>query len=72
MKEEEAKEKWCPMYRVAVEEHGSADNRGNTDEVFHHRCLASGCMMWRWDTTHSSSGKVASDEGHCGLAAVTL
>lgn len=35
MTEEEAKTKWCPMVRKTMW----------YDQV----CLASGCMMWRWE-----------------------
>jgi len=61
MTEDEAKKKWCPMYRVSVETRGSADNRGNIDTVNNYKCLASFCMAWRWKWWNKKSG-------YCGLA----
>lgn len=47
MIEEEAKKKWCPMVRIAVEPgQGIFDNRQYNGVVT--SCLASNCMMWRW------------------------
>ena len=62
MTEDEAKKKWCPMYRVSVEPNGSADNRGNIDTVDNYRCLASFCMAWQWDGVPNY--------GYCGLIRV--
>jgi len=54
MTEQEARTKWCPMARVSTYSVGnpaeSAANR--TDEGTPYpasRCIASDCMMWRWD-----------------------
>jgi len=63
MTEDEAKKKWCPMYRVSVEPNGSADNRGKYDTVNNYRCLASFCMAWQWDVVHPNYG-------YCGLIRV--
>lgn len=38
--EAEAKTKWCPM--------ASYRNRGGPQADSKARCLASGCMAWRW------------------------
>ena len=54
MTENEAKTKWCPMFRSSVEPNGSADNRGIMNEAGCHKstlCIASECMAWRWDWT---------------------
>jgi hypothetical protein len=61
MTEDEAKQKWCPMTR---DEH-------------HNRCIASGCMMWRWDYSPREVKRYVEvnpestppeADGHCGLA----
>ena len=73
--EQEARTKWCPMARVArfgiekselgntVEAIVGSCNRDalgkSPNPIGSCRCIASDCMMWRWD--------IAS-EGHCGLA----
>ena len=66
MTEEQAKTKWCPQSRKIY--HGyatlggpfgygyaAAYNRGSKADL---KCLASGCMMWRWqwlsDDRHKS------------------
>lgn len=60
MTPEEAKKRWCPFVRHTVwfESRGATDNR--TDDVLKTRCLADGCMAWRWDG--------GLDNGYCGLA----
>jgi len=75
MTEEQAKTKWCPMVRVfmSTEEGAAAASVNSTQKLEHTRCIASGCMMWRWtkvpeqvrvrDEIHMSNG-----EGYCGLA----
>jgi len=71
MKEEEAKLKWCPNYRLSgINERGVSNaNRGNFNEVF---CIGSDCMMWEsWEyvaSEHSTAEGVQNkDEGDCGL-----
>lgn len=80
--EEEAKTKWCPFARVAV------DARGASVSVNRHlegaitqretRCLTSACMAWRWiddewlteepnDPTESPPS-TRHRRGFCGLA----
>ena len=65
MTEDEAKTKWCPMFRV-----------GFHPEYQHNRihdgkcgnCIASDCMMWRTETsTNCSTGKTSVCGGYCGL-----
>lgn len=72
MTEDRAKEKWCPFSRVALDE-GMAANRtasmgrgGYADIAEETRCLASGCMAWRWSTIVARAPILS--EGHCGLA----
>lgn len=63
MTEEEAKTKWCPMAKTSIDEN----------------CIASGCMMWVWDTSpqmlrhqaaamdvRATRGNLEAC-GHCGL-----
>ena len=38
MTEEEARKRWCPMTPI-----------GYADEVKEFTCIASNCMMWRWE-----------------------
>jgi hypothetical protein len=53
MTPQEARQKWCPQYRV-MEAHG--DNRAG-------RCLAEDCADWVW----KEQGQQPPTEGHCGL-----
>lgn len=68
---DEAKEKWCPLSRIAFQ--GGTLNRPtyvtapslpeSVRDTIHGatRCIATECMMWRWfDYRHSDGG--------CGLA----
>jgi len=67
MTEDEAKEKWCPMVRVANS--GGSYNRNSmanlhcveTKDV---RCIGAECMMWR---VHIAMDTYA-PSGYCGLA----
>lgn len=65
MTEDEAKGKWCPMYRVTsyVNADGETHDTDNRKYAFPREssCLASACMMWRVDPR-------AETHGHCGLA----
>lgn len=68
MRPDEAKTKWCPFSRVALTS-GTSANRtasmgtgGFADLVDETRCLAEGCMAWRW---RRSAGPA---DGDCGLA----
>ncbi len=66
MTESEALKKWCPFARAHWSggvESSYQGNRyfgedGKTSDPST-SCLASGCMVWRWDTE---------TQGHCGLA----
>ena len=54
-KEEEAKEKWCPIAVPLI----AADPQSMSEDISN--CIASGCMMWRWNSTDQVYG-------YCGLA----
>jgi hypothetical protein len=64
--EEEAREKWCPVYGRGI---GTVENEaGRTLGTYNDElnCIASECMMWRWKELE---GVVAfSKYGYCGLA----
>lgn len=61
-----------PVAASINREVGNYDNSGNETVLFHgrHRCIASACMAWRWDTIAGLDGQnFPSDiNGHCGLA----
>jgi len=70
MTEDEARKLWCPFAR-AIDHHGDVrdgvaginrDDDGHPDEAC--RCLASGCMAWRW----YGGPDDAQTNGWCGLA----
>ena len=55
MTEQEARQKWCPMARVAVEISEGGSTLSHVATCNRHdgahpiaRCIASGCMAWRW------------------------
>lgn len=70
MTEDEARQKWCPFVRVAYPESIGGCNvinrLYNTPSPGPCRCIASGCMAWRWE----EGAPVLSYTGHgfCGLA----
>lgn len=88
MSEEEARKKWCPESRDKVK--GalagiilaiSKDNKGfeELNDLIGEdsdKCIASDCMMWRWDTwidkgsvSNPQKNEITSDKwGYCGLA----
>ena len=76
MTEEEAKTKWCPMVRHMVYPNTFDPSGGNIPHEYS-CCIASDCMMWRWDekgghyitkgTGTSSEKTVHVGTGHCGL-----
>lgn len=64
MTEEEAKTKWCPFGHMYSPQ-GGAFNR-NTYGEGTTKCLASKCMMWRWDKSGSFDEQGKLTEGRCG------
>lgn len=46
MTEDEAKQKWCPMVRHSEQGVGGSYNVPSQAGF---NCIASGCMMWRWN-----------------------
>ena len=83
--EEQAREKWCPHVRYLAVFKGAEEkiacggpyNRGAKDSGLNmSRCIASDCMMWRWDEkirTHmwhwdEKKRGVVARRGYCGLA----
>lgn len=79
MTEDEARQKWCPFARVAYPESISGCNvinrLYNTPSPGPCRCIASGCMVWRWEirNVEPPEGEIllpekSDEEGYCGLA----
>jgi hypothetical protein len=76
MTEAEAKERWCPAARVVSDpailggaREASGFNRMRDREFTllpqASRCIASGCMWWRW---HPTMMNRKPDSGYCGAA----
>ena len=63
MTAEEARNKWCPMARIAVI--GSVGYNRDTlgDAAINAPCLVSECMLWRW----INNPKIAEKRGYCSL-----
>jgi len=75
MTEDEAKQKWCPMFRVGDSLYvADADQTLATTTNLGCKCVASNCMMWRWSekgkdgTPLPSGGTWKPGKGYCGLA----
>ena len=82
MTEDEAKTKWCPMFRVSNAGAGgsqyssmSFETKTNRNFISNPQCLASGCMAWRWYPNWGDSPEnpgacteLPPIEGFCGLA----
>ncbi len=80
--EDQAKGKWCPFTRVGVHSGTGAVsvNRYPLAATIHEetRCLARGCMAWRWagwQTTFETVAPLPPEDirigerlGYCGLA----
>lgn len=69
MTEEEAKQKWCPMVRIPYTMDPGAfvhnrDADGYISASLAYKCIASDCMMWRWEDEAIGMKK----HGYCGLA----
>lgn len=54
----EAREKWCPMYRLAVRD---ARLRNDVEDNRKGCCLADDCQDWMWDDKQPN-------KGYCGIA----
>jgi hypothetical protein len=78
MTKDEAKTKWCPMARtvddaVKTVSVNRLPNWGGTPDP-DCVCIASACMMWRWDKTcgswHDQNFEIVQSltDGYCGLA----
>lgn len=65
MTEDEAKKKWCPMVRTGLTAGMAVNQHCNGDVDSETRCIASTCMMWRWE--YGASAR-PNDHGWCGLA----
>jgi len=73
--EEEAKTKWCPHKRVdSYEGNSNYNTHADGDLPDESKCIASDCMMWRWDEASDRDengnligGTNYNTEGHCGL-----
>lgn len=67
--EAEARECWCPFARVIFLGNGdslTAHNRYDDGPAPGAKCIASGCMGWRFAT--AGAGEGPSTLGYCGLA----
>lgn len=64
--EEEAKTKWCPFARKLLDSCNGRASYNIKDDDERIRCVASGCMAWRWNNqrTFPDTG----NKGDCGLA----
>lgn len=70
MTEQEAKTKWCPMFRASLGitpagEREVIDNRNDGEAST--RCIGSACMAWRW-TGEGKPEPNGGPVGFCGLA----
>lgn len=74
MTEDEARQKWCPMYRQRWRkefDHSALDNREGKAS----RCIASDCMMWQqvdfegtvFSKKDAEFALKHKDDGYCGL-----
>jgi hypothetical protein len=78
--EVDARTKWCPMTRTSTYRDGeigpcnrvdAAHGEVTRQEIFDTtRCIASECMMWRWERTDGDFAIATrgSTHGYCGLA----
>jgi len=64
MTEDEARKLWCPFARDSLENYGSYNRQEGGEALETCRCLASGCMAWRW----YGGPDDAQTNGWCGLA----
>ena len=80
MTEEEAKKKWCPEVRLsAISENGKHYYAASRDRCFFvppntkdperdiTKCIASACMMWRWENQDIWINRVEEGEKVSGM-----
>ena len=76
MIEKEARTKWCPMARQALtyrtDYYGTDHSSSPSGNKFHtgklptgSLCIASDCMMWRWERNKDYGGYF--NKGFCGF-----
>jgi len=53
MTEDQAHNKWCPLTKP-----------GSGTDI----CIASECMMWRWQSKSAEENRWSPRQGYCGLA----
>lgn len=73
MNEDEAKTKWCPLALNNACTRNAPDNPlGEPVIPDGAKCIASDCMMWRWDIAPARAEHIGLDvqppTGYCGLA----
>jgi len=61
MTEDEARGKWCPMYRCSTDNGTLSDNATHGSSGY---CCTSECMMWRWENNPVCNQPSI---GYCGL-----
>ena len=69
--EEEARTKWCPQTQISVimGSDGFYCNKPRSTGNNNKNCIASKCMVWRWDIHPDNLRKEAiTTGGYCGLA----
>jgi hypothetical protein len=62
MTEKEAETKWCPMFTLIC-------SKQNQVERTRHNCIASECMMWRWNIDEGDGRH--GTRGFCGVGGKT-
>lgn len=77
--EKEAEQKWCPQIRVAIRFSDDSVVAGNAEysernPQSYSYCIASSCMMWRWDSRSKHDGGFPGGPtpkeqwtGYCGM-----
>lgn len=65
MTEDESKEKWCPFKNAYYVDRDDDYTPFNNDNC---KCMASECMMWRWEHMSVGEADYNTPEGYCGLA----
>ena len=65
LREENAREKWCPFATQAVGEDGAFWDTRQQSKGYT-LCVASDCMAWRW--SRREDGRAEGHLGYCGAA----